>query len=238
MLPILLVLLLGKAVLEASFHAANAILIQTDPSLIPRVWPVLMIAEPLEFGFGLLGIAIARRWLPKADFGLRRPTGRALIGKAAVWGLAFGVIMLLVDDGAVLARGLAPKAPAIHAVDIAGWLTFELLIVGICEETLFRGFLLGLLEALSPSRLRIGRFSLSTAGYTIALVFALAHMGNFRTRPWPIALGQQLYAAALGVLYAWLRERSGSLEVPIVAHNLSDFSEDAMVFVLAKLLPR
>jgi CAAX protease family protein len=236
-LPILLVLVLGKAILEASFHAANAILFHTDPRLIPRVWPSLIIAEPLELSFALLGIAIASRWLPEADFSLRRPAGRSLIGKAALWGLAFGLIMLVADDGAALSRGLAPTAPAAGAVDIVGWLTFELFIVGICEETLFRGLLLGLLEALSPSRLRIGRFSLSTAGYTIALVFALAHVGNFRTMPWPMALSQQLYAAALGVLYAWLRERSGSLAAPIVAHNLSDFSEDAIVFALANLLP-
>ena len=122
-------------------------------------------------------------------------------------------------------RGITPGARAHTAVDIAGWLLFEILLVGLCEETLFRGLLLGVLQALSPSRLRIKKFSLSTAGVTIAIMFALAHVLSFATQPWPAALGQQLYAVTLGILYAWLRENSGSLLAPIIAHSLSDFVE-------------
>ena len=160
-----------------------------------------------------------------------------MLGKAILWGVAFGLIMLMVDQGAPLVRGHAPTAPAVHAADIAGWLTFELFQVGICEELLFRGFLLGLLTELSPSRVRIGTFSLSTAGYTIAIVFALAHAANLWTTAWPLALGQQIYAIALGILYAWMRERSGSLMAPMVTHSVSDFIEYAFVFPLAYLLP-
>ena len=196
-----------------------------------------MIAESFEFLFGLLGIAIAGWWLPKADFGLRWPRRETMVGKAILWGVTFGLIMLLVDQGARLVHGQAPTAPAVHAADIAGWLTFELFQVGICEELLFRGFLLGLLAELSPSRVRIGAFSLSTAGYSIALVFALAHAANFWTMAWPIALGQQIYALALGILYAWMRERSGSLIAPMLTHSVSDFVEYACVFPLAHLLP-
>lgn len=145
--------------------------------------------------------------------------------------------MLFSDHGAHLMRGLAPASPAHTAVDIAGWLGFELLLVGICEETLFRGFLLGVLEALSPSRVRFGGFSISTAGITIAVIFALAHANNFAIDPWPVALGQQIYALALGILYVWLRERSGSLLAPILTHSLSDFIETGVVFVLAAMLP-
>jgi membrane protease YdiL (CAAX protease family) len=69
------------------------------------------------------------------------------------------------------------------------------------------------------------------------LLFALAHAESFATEAWPIALGQQLYAFALGVLYAWMRERSGSLLAPIVLHSVSDFVEDAAVCAFAILLP-
>ena len=37
-----------------------------------------------------------------------------------------------------------------------------------------------------------------------------------------IALGQQIYAFALGILYAYWREKSGSLLAPIIGHNVSD----------------
>jgi uncharacterized protein len=236
-LPILLVIALGFAIVAASFTAARAILLHLDGSLVPRVWPLLIVAEIFELLLALLGITIARRWLPRAEFGTRWPRGRTLVGTAVVWGFAFGLIMLLSDHGARLVRGVAAASPAQTAIDIAGWLAFELLLVGICEETLFRGFLLGVLEALSPSRVRFGSFSISTAGITIAMLFALAHASNFATDPWPVALGQQIYALALGILYVWLRERSGSLLAPIVTHSLSDFTETGLVFVLAAMLP-
>jgi membrane protease YdiL (CAAX protease family) len=73
---------------------------------------------------------------------------------------------------------------------------------------------------------------------TIAIMFALAHVLSFATEPWPVALGQQLYAVTLGILYAWLRETSGSLLAPIIAHSLSDFVESAAVLVLFGLLPQ
>ncbi len=216
-LPILLTLFIGLAIIAVSFTLAIIILRHVDAQLIPRLWPLLTIA---------------------ATFGIRWPPGRTRVGLAVVWGVLIGIIMLIVDHSGDLMSGITPGARAHTAVDIAGWLLFELLLVGLCEETLFRGLLLGVLQALSPSRLRIRKFSLSTAGVTIAIMFALAHVLSFATRPWPAALGQQLYAVTLGILYAWLRENSGSLLAPIIAHSLSDFVEGAAMLVLFGLLPR
>ena len=89
-----------------------------------------------------------------------------------------------------------------------------------------------------PPRSGIRKFSLSTTGATIAIMFALAHVLSFATEPWPAALGQQLYAVTLGILYAWIRENSGSLLAPIIAHSLSDFVESAAVLLLFGLLPQ
>lgn len=235
--PILLVAVIGLVILAASFAAGRAILLHVDASLIERFWPLLIVAELFELILALVGIHIARRYLPNADFALRWPRGKTLFGEALLWGIAFGVIMLLAGNGARLVHGWAPWAPAHSPVDVAGWLAFELLQVGLCEEMLFRGLLLGVLGALSPSRVRLGNFSISTAGLTVALLFALAHAGNFAKEAWAIALGQQAYAFTLGVLYAWMRERSGSLLAPIVVHSVSDFVEVAAVCALAILLP-
>ena len=234
--PILLAAAIGSVIILGSFAAATAILQHVDARLA-RQWPFVTVLELFYLAFSLIGIAIARRWLPKADFALRWPRGKPLIGRAIVWGIAFGAIMLFADHGAKLVHGWAPQTRAHGAVDIAGWLAFDLLLVGLCEETLFRGLLLGILEALSPSRLRFGDFSISTAGVTVALLFALAHAESFAMEAWPLALGQQVYAFVVGLLYAWMRERSGSLVGPMVLHSVSDFVEDAAVCALAILLP-
>ena len=183
-----------------------------------------------------MGIAIARRFINGATFGVRWPRGRTLVGTALVGGAVFGFIMLVVDHGDHLARGIAPVAQAHTPVDMAGWLLLTLL-VGPSEETLFRGLLLGVLGGLSPSRLRLRDFSVSTAGVTVAVMFALAHFLSFAVEPWPAALGQQFYAIAGGIFFAWLRENSESLLAPIVAHTTSDFIEIVAIFVLACLLP-
>ena len=77
--------------------------------------------------------------------------------------------MLIVDHSGDLRSGITPGARAHTAVDIAGWLLFELLLVGLCD---------------------------------------------------------------------WLRENSGSLLAPIIAHSLSDFVETAAMLVLFGLLPQ
>jgi membrane protease YdiL (CAAX protease family) len=72
------------------------------------------------------------------------------------------------------------------------------------------------------------------AGVIVALIFALMHANSFMTTP--LALGQQIYAFALGVLYAYWPEKSGSILAPIIGHNVSDGVEQALVFLWVGLL--
>jgi uncharacterized protein len=237
LLPIIVVLALGWGVLQLAFLAQHSIAHAASPGVQWPVWLKLILAEAFELMLALLGIAIAKRLLPQADFGLRWPPGRTYLGWAAFWGLAFALIMFVPDQWPTITHLAPPHVPeAATPLNIAGWLGFELLWVGICEETLFRGLLLGVLTALSPSRVRIFGTEISTAGITIALLFALAHAGNFATRPFFEAFSQQLYAIALGIIYAWLREHSRSLVPAIVAHSLSDFGETGLVFLLNGVL--
>jgi uncharacterized protein len=237
-LPILLVLAIGIAVVFLAFFLAALVRHQFGQTVHWPAWLNITIAEAFELAFALIGIAIARRLIPSADFGLRWPPKRSYLGRAVFWGLAFALIMLIADHWPSLFALRAPMPPETPTtVNIVGWLGFELLWVGICEETLFRGLLLGILTALSPSKLRIWGTEISTAGITLAVLFALAHASNFAVRPWYEALAQQFYAVALGLIYAWLREHSNSLVPAIVAHSLSDFGETGLEFLLGGLLP-
>lgn len=236
-LPVLLVFVLGTAAVFAAFAASAFVMHKVSPEARWPQWLSLIVAEAFELLLALAGIAVTRRLIRGADFGLRWPPKRSYLGWAVFWGLAFAVIMLIADHWPELMRMHAPPVPEkATPVNVVGWLGFELLWVGICEETLFRGFLLGILTALSPSRVRLRRFEISTAGLTLAVLFALAHAGNFATRPWYEALAQQFYAIALGIIYAWLREQSKSLVPAIVAHSLSDFGETGLEFLLNAML--
>jgi len=229
---------LGIAIVAAGFGLAWPLLAHFAPSLAER-WPLAAVADVFELCFALTGVAIARRRLPDADFGLRWPRGgSAWIGGAIAWAVALAGVMLVVDHGAGLLHGRAPETTAHGAADLTGWLAFNLLLVGPCEELLFRGLLLGVLEALSPSRVRFGTRSISAAGIVVALLFAVAHARSFAIEAWPVALGQQVYAFAFGLLYVWWRERSGSLLMPVVVHGLSDALEEVVLYALASIVGR
>jgi membrane protease YdiL (CAAX protease family) len=131
---------------------------------------------------------------------------------------------------------LAHKAPELDypltARNIFGWLTFEGVYVGPTEEIPFRALLVTYLtKTMPPGRARLGSYEMNQAGVVVAVIFALAHAGSFLTSPWPLALGQQIYAFALGILYAYWLEKSGSVVAPIVGHNFGDGIAYVLLFL-------
>lgn len=193
------------------------------------IW--LYIQHFFQMVVALLAIALVRRWVP-TDYGLHRPTGRTCYRQAWLWGAGFGLLMLLVDYAPQLIAGTKPTLdyplPSSQAI---GWLFFEGVWVGPTEEIPFRALLVPLLMALWPARLRLGRIDMAWAGVVVALLFALLHANSFQTEAWPLALGQQIYAFALGVLYAYWLEKSRSIVAPIIGHNVSDVVEFALLFL-------
>ena len=109
------------------------------------------------------------------------------------------------------------------AENILIYLFFESILVGISEEIVFRRLVYGTLSPYFSRKVKIG-FSITYAGIISALFFALAHIG-FQFFPFAItafAPMQIFMAFALGLFYAVLREKTGSLLGPILAHNISD----------------
>jgi hypothetical protein len=68
------------------------------------------------------------------------------------------------------------------------------------------------------------------ASIIVALIFALLHASNFATRPWLLALGQQIYAFALGMLYAYWLEKSRSVLASSVGHNVGDVVDYILLY--------
>lgn len=175
-------------------------------------------------------IAIAKQWMP-GDYGLRLPRGPTCYREAILWGAAFGVLMLIVDYAPQWAGGASPKLDyPLTPANAGGWLFFEGVWVGPTEEIPFRALLVPLLIALWPARLRIWSIDMAWAGIIVALIFAVLHAASFWSEAWPLALGQQIYAFALGVLYAFWLEKSGSIVAPIIGHNVSNATEFVLLF--------
>ncbi|MGH6878162.1 MAG: lysostaphin resistance A-like protein [Rhizomicrobium sp.] len=184
-----------------------------------------------QFLVALIAIAVLKFWLVPADYGLHWPRGKTYIRSAILWGIFFGVLMTAVDYAPQLIAHTRPDLGfPLTSGNIWGWTIFEGIYVGPTEEIPFRALMVTYLAATMPGKLRIGRFDMNWAGIIVALIFALMHANNFNTRHWPEALGQQFYAFALGVLYAYWLEKSKSIVAPIVGHNVGDGVEYLIAF--------
>jgi uncharacterized protein len=185
----------------------------------------------------MLAIALALiTWLSKgrlSDYGLEWPKHRHYVPSALLWGTAFGLLMTVVDYFPQILKHIPPPENlSLAPASVGAWLFFEGLYVGPTEEIPFRGLLQTFLMQRTSGRVRLWKYEMHVAGVILALLFALAHLTSFWTENLWIALGQQIYAFTLGILYAYWREKSGSLLAPIVGHNVSDGVEYVLMFLM------
>ena len=193
----------------------------------------VFIHHGFQLGLALLAIALVKKWVP-GDYGLHLPQDRSFAGVAIVTGLLVGILMTLVDYAPQLSAGTRPPvAFSLTTTNVVKWLVFEGFYVGPTEEIPFRALLVTFLAATLPGNIRFGTYKISLAAIIVAALFALAHVNNFWHRPWPQALGQQVYAFGLGLTYAIWLQRSRSILAPIIGHDVGDLTEYVIVFLWA-----
>ncbi len=131
---------------------------------------------------------------------------------AATLGGTLALTALFAELASVEAAGAAPSptvtagAATGFAVNLLlGWF-FGFAIAAFQEETLFRGFLQGLLQE------RYGRI-VAIVGQ--AAIFALAHLGYYPVSAWPLLLVVFL----VGLVTGWLVDRRGTLLPAGIAHG-------------------
>jgi membrane protease YdiL (CAAX protease family) len=232
--PILIALLLGVGILLLSNAAVElAKFLVKLPERPEMPWIMRYYEHFAQLVFALLAIFWMKRRHP-GSYGLQWPPGKSYVAPAIFWGLVFGVVMTLVDYWPQI---LAHKPPndnpyPLTTFNVAGWLSFEGLFVGPSEETLFRGLLVTYLARTMPGRISFAGLAMNGAGVVVAVLFALAHFGDFFVHPFAIALGQLGYAFVLGILYAYWYEKSQSLLAPVIGHNLGNVTEFALIFAM------
>jgi hypothetical protein len=170
--------------------------------------------------FALAFLVLFRRLLTRSDAGLtlRQKPGSLL-------------------PALLVTLALAGWAAWVGACSPKGRLDLETLVYlavmpGLAEELVYRGCLLGLLDQLFPGRLRLCAAPLGWGALLTALLFGLLHglwLDSVLSLhiDW-IALRN---AALSGLVFAWLRARTGSLLMPVVAHGAQD-----LAFFLPRML--
>ena len=175
--------------------------------------PALSAIVPVAVLLTLTPIPGRSTWsdLALARSGLRRWSVAALAVPAAVAALAYGIGIL---------TGVVVPGPASQV----GWLPGLVISVGfgmvlvLSEEVGWRGFLLPRLQTITSPR---------TAALVIGLAHGLVHLPlilltttyNSPGSRWVVAPLTVVTITAAGVFYAWLRDSSGSIRPPAIAHS-------------------
>ena len=234
--PILATIGLGLAVVLPSGYVT--VLFMKGKSMrqaMAMPWLALLVNHAVMLGIALALIA----WLSRgklSDYGLQWPTRKSYAMSALAWGTFFGFFMTVVDYFPQILKHLPPPENlSLAPASIGAWLFFEAIYVGPTEEIPFRGLLQTFLMQRSSGRVRLLKYEMHVAGVILAILFALAHLTSFWTENFWLALGQQIYAFALGILYAYWREKSGSLWAPMLGHNMSDGVEYVLMFLMTWL---
>lgn len=98
---------------------------------------------------------------------------------------------------------------------------FQLTMPGIAEELAFRGVFLGLLNNVFTKSRRILGAEIGWGVVVTSLLFGFCHgIGFDNTSNLYFNIEPILMALIAGFLLAWLREKTGSLLIPVLFHNL------------------
>jgi uncharacterized protein len=119
--------------------------------------------------------------------------------------------------------------------NIAGQLSFQLLLSGPSEELIFRAFAITMLafvvkgvvfekeSGVGNTVFKILGGKLSIANLMAAIIFGLAHVG-FSFAPFSVSFNtfQVIYSIVLGLFYGVCYERSKSMVYPMVMHSITN----------------
>lgn len=103
-------------------------------------------------------------------------------------------------------------------------LAYLAIMPGLNEELVYRGVLLGILDKIMPRRINLLGGWIGWGVILTSILFSLLHGFQFEH-----GLSLHINAIALinsfisGFIFAWLKEHTGSLVLPVIAHGLVDF---------------
>jgi membrane protease YdiL (CAAX protease family) len=169
--------------------------------------------------FGTVGLTLAVRVRSLAPLLLHAPGTRWLWTGLGV-GVALRLLAFVIFGLWIAFTGDAwnPHQDLADSAALGGWSFVAILALGglvipFAEELLFRGVLFGALRRYGPV----------LAGLVSATVFGLAHV-------WPPLV---LFAFVVGVVHAWMRERSGSIWPAVVSHAVVNTLSIVMIALVA-----
>ena len=133
-------------------------------------------------------------------------------------GLRPALLVLLVLSGVCLYLAISTG----DGPDAWETIAFQWIMPGLDEEVFYRGVLLLAMNEAFSGRIRVFGAAIGYGGLLTSILFGLAHALSFQEGTYEFHSTLFLVTALPSLLLLWMRERTGSVLLPIVAHNVAN----------------
>ena len=157
-------------------------------------------ASILALGFGVSGVLMVRRTASTPSIAQARLSSAGFLGVLGLLTAGVGLCYLLYPISELVAR-----------------IVIALIFVGFLEEFFFRGYVLTRLNDVFARPFVLGNVSFGAGLILSAIIFGLFHPLTVTVgTPWAWAL----WTAMGGLIFGFLREKSGSIVAPALVHGV------------------
>jgi membrane protease YdiL (CAAX protease family) len=223
-IPVLVLKLLGKVAIHWQWLLLSLMLFFSYIVAIVTGIPLEPFFGPLDWNWGgkllaiLLWMAVLFATLMLKPGFTAADAGFTLRQKSGSVAPTLAVIAITLTFHLVLTYALGGSTYTTEEL----W--FQALIPGLDEEPVFRGLLLYFLAmGLVSSRVNILGAHLNVAGLVLVFLFGLGHGLQFSEGSWQFSTLFFFISGFYGLVFLWIRERTGSLVLPVLAHNAINF---------------
>ncbi|MCZ6517714.1 MAG: CPBP family intramembrane metalloprotease [Gammaproteobacteria bacterium] len=129
-----------------------------------------------------------------------------------------GGIILLVSTGAAFLIATTPNTSVEN-------LLWQATMPGLDEELFFRGLLLLLLHQAFGKGLRVWGAETGWGFWLVVVIFGLLHGVTVQDGGPAVNFWVILSTGFIGFVVTWMRERTGSLVVPVLFHNITNVAQ-------------
>jgi membrane protease YdiL (CAAX protease family) len=135
-------------------------------------------------------------------------------------GLGFGIIMsfrYIIQA----ARGEPVGIPQpVTAFNVLGHMTFQWIVVGLSEETMFRGFIQTYLMETQEGRLRLIGHDVHVGAVIAGVLWGLFHFINVLVMPLRATIFTVVVTIPIGIIMGYAYQQTRSLLTTIIVHNV------------------
>ncbi|NOR84402.1 MAG: CPBP family intramembrane metalloprotease [Ardenticatenales bacterium] len=183
-------------------------------------WMLAILVHVPQFVIPFLVICcIKQRGLGEYGFNLKENPPTFTHRRMLMLGVAFGLFMSLKYISQVVAGEPLDIPQPVTLVSVMGNLAFQWIVVGLCEETMFRGLIQTHLMNNLEGYVKVLGHDLHVGTVIGAIIWGAFHFVNLLVMPWGPAIFYVILTTVIGLAMGYAYQETRSLLTTMIVHN-------------------